>query len=424
VELARRSRAQHSDPARTPSRRGLAVAAETTSVEIERLASGGDGVGRLDDGCIIFVPFAAPGDRLRVRVTLRKARHARGEIVGVERAGPARREPRCEVFGRCGGCSWQHLAYEAQLETKRRILIDALERIGGLSPPGDVRVCASPRELGYRTRARVVAAGGRVGFRPARSHELLPIETCPVLAPELDAALARAASLGPARGEGGDAVEVELAVGSDGTVRIAPARGASPGAGEPAAELAVGEDRLRISAGVFAQANASLLAPLRAAVLRAVGDGSGVAELFCGAGLFTLGLARRFERVLAVEANTRATRDLAFNLERAGNVGGVEILTLAVERALPRVAAFAPDVVVLDPPRTGLERPVRDRLGGLGAGRIVYVSCDPATLARDLRVLCDTGYSLVHLEAFDLFPQTHHVESLAVLERGGGGADG
>lgn len=357
------------------------------------------------------MPFSAPGDRLRVRVVERRARYARGEIAGIEHAGPARREPRCGVFGACGGCSWQHLEYEAQLEAKRAILVDAIERIGRLSPPGVVAIQGSPVEYGYRTRARVIAAAGRVGFRRAQSHELEPIDHCPVLVSEVDHTLADAARIGAAHDR---PVEVELACGAGGAAR-AVLGGSDVG---DTIELEVGSARLRVSAGVFAQANGPLLESLSEAVLEASGSARRAVELYAGAGLFTLGLAQRFEQLLAVEANARATADLTFNLERAGQGARVEVLTQPVARSLARVAAFEPDVVVLDPPRSGLDRGCAERLGAVAARRIVYVSCDPATLARDLRGLCRTGYSLRQLRAFDLFPQTHHVEAVAVLEHG------
>ena len=377
----------------------MPVAPDEEVVVIERLASGGDGVGHLGDGRTLFVPLSAPGDRLRVRITQRRARHARGEVVEILEPGPARRAPRCPLFGRCGGCSWQHLDYAAQLEAKRTIVIDAIERIGGLSPPGVVEIVGSPEEYGYRTRARVVAAGGKVGFRRGRSHEIEATLRCPVLAPALEARLGEAAGLG---------------------------RGAVAGVDEAGAadavELVVGDERLRISPGVFAQSNGSLLGPLCDAVASGTGGGLSAVELYAGAGLFTLGLSRRFERVLAVEANPRATRDLAFNLERAQGLGRVEIRTAPVERSLRELRAARPELVLLDPPRTGLPTAAREALAALGADRIVYVSCDPATLARDLRALCAQGHVLRSLRVFDLFPQTHHVETVAVLTADAGAA--
>ena len=224
----------------------------------------------------------------------------------------------------------------------------------------------------------------------------------------------------------GDAKIADVVVVSPRQVNIVPLRIGetnlllwdSEGALAAAIELEVGSARLRVSAGVFAQANGPLLESLSEAVLEASGSARRAVELYAGAGLFTLGLAQRFEQLLAVEANARATADLTFNLERAGQGARVEVLTQPVARSLARVAAFEPDVVVLDPPRSGLDRGCAERLGAVAARRIVYVSCDPATLARDLRGLCRTGYSLRQLRAFDLFPQTHHVEAVAVLEHG------
>jgi 23S rRNA (uracil1939-C5)-methyltransferase len=389
--------------------RAAAPASDEEVVAIDRLASGGDGVGRLGDGRTVFVPFSAPGDRLRIRVTERRARYARGELIEILAPGRARRAPRCGLYGRCGGCSWQHLDYTTQLEAKRTILLDAIERIGGLAAPPGVEIVGSPEEYGYRTRARVVAAGGAVGFRRPRSHEIEATLHCPVLAPALETRLGDAARLGALSGA---PVEIELAVGHDGTVRVAAVDDA--GASE-AVDLVVAGERLRISPGVFAQANGALLGPLCDAVAAAAGSGRSAAELYAGAGLFTLGLSRRFERVLAIEANPLATADLSFNLERAGRRDRVSIRTAPVERAVRALREARPELVVLDPPRTGLAPAARAALAALGAERIVYVSCDPATLARDLSVLCAQGHELRSLRAFDLFPQTHHVEAVALL---------
>jgi len=409
-------------------------------VEIDRLASGGDGVGRLEDGRVVFVPFAAPGDVLRVEIVERRKRHARARIVEIESPGPARRLPRCPVFGSCGGCVWQHLEYPAQLEAKRAILLDAVVRIGGLEPPGAVAMCGSPEEFGYRSRARVLATGGKVGFRRLRSHELEPIEHCPVLSPPVDRALADAARIGQtrqtrqmrptgglesraARGErrapragGGLAVEVEIAAGCGGVVRAGSLDPEALASGPPL-ELEVDGERLRVSPGVFTQANELVLPELCASVRREAGSGRRLAELFAGAGTFTLSLARRFDGLLAVESNARATGDLAFNLERAGLASRVEVRTQAVEQALGAIAAFEPELIVLDPPRSGLAPGCAVGVAGAGARRIVYVSCDPATLARDLRLIVEAGYRLVRLQGFDLFPQTQHVEALAVLDQ-------
>jgi len=382
---------------------------------IESLAAGGDGVGRAADGCVVFVPFTAPGDRVRVRLVERKARFARGEIERVLARGPERVEPRCPVFGACGGCAWQHLDYAAQVAAKRAIVRDALARIAGVAEPPPLAFTASPAPYGYRGRTRVRVERGTVGFRRRRSRELCAVTACPLLAPPLDAALAALAAV-PPRGTG----EWELALGEGGAVRVA-ALGA--GGGERLA-LRAGAERLLLSPGVFAQANALLLDALAEAVLGAAGRGASALELFAGAGFFTLGLARRFAKVVAVESDPAAARDLARNVADAGQGGAplrVRVVEARVEAwlAAGEAAALAPEVVVLDPPRGGIGAAAAATLAQLPARRLVHLSCDPATLARDVAALAREGWRLASLHAFDLFPQTPHVEVLAVLEPGG-----
>ncbi len=383
---------------------------------IDALAAGGDGVGRAPDGRVVFVPFTAPGDQVTVRLEPGGTRFARGRVVALRHPGPTRTDPLCAVFGSCGGCAWQHVDYPAQLAAKRTILHDALVRIGGLRLEAEPDVLACPSPYGYRSRTRIVVAGGRVGYRRRRSHAVCATHRCPILVPALDDALAALAADPPAE-EG----EWELAAGSAGDVRVTPLAGAAPAG--PRLALAVAGERIERTPGVFAQSNALLLEALVAGVLEAAGTGEEALELFAGAGFFTLGLARRFARVVAVEGDPAAARDLAFNLERAG-LGHAEVQAAAVEAALEARMRGAgwPDVVVLDPPRTGLPRGVAARLGALGASRLVYLSCDPATLARDLAALAGEGYALVRVRGFDLFPQTPHLEALAVMAREPGGS--
>lgn len=357
--------------------------------------------------------MTAPGDVARIRITELRARFARAELVEIETPGPQRVAPRCGWFGECGGCDWQHVDYAAQVDAKRALLHDAIERIARLALPGEVAFHASPKPYGYRQRARLVAGGGVAGFRRRGSHEVCAIDWCPVLEPALSDAISRA--------EGAEG-EVELALAADGSVRVHELGSPRDGDAAPEAiETVVRGDRLRISPGVFAQANASLVDRLVERVLARAGRGAAAVELFAGAGLFTLGLSRAFERVLAVEVSARATDDLVFNLSRAGRAN-VEVVTRRADRALVRVERAAPDVVVLDPPRDGLDRGLAAALAACGAPRIVYVSCDPATLARDAAEIVPRGYRLAALEGFDLFPQTAHVEALALFEREAPGA--
>lgn len=368
---------------------------------IERLAAGGEGVGREPGGRVVFVPQTAPGDRVRVRRVESRRRFARARVVELLEPGAGRVEPPCPVFGVCGGCSWQHLDAATQLEAKAAILRDAWVRVGRLADPGPVTVEPSPLPYGWRSRARVHVRAGRLGYRRAGSHEICATDCCPVLVPDLEAELAARVARPPADGE------LELAVGDGGSSE------------EPGVVLRAGPDRLQASPGVFFQANALLRGRLEEAVAEAAGEGDAALELFAGIGFFTVRLARRFARLVAVEGELRAVADLRANLARAGRTE-VRVVEDAVERALAAAlrAAEAPEVVVLDPPRTGLAPAAREALAELGARRIVYVSCDPATLARDASALVRVGYALRSLRGFDLFPQTAHVEALAVLERG------
>jgi tRNA/tmRNA/rRNA uracil-C5-methylase (TrmA/RlmC/RlmD family) len=266
----------------------------------------------------------------------------------------------------------------------------------------------SPAAYEYRSRARVAVEKSGVGFRRRRSHALCATAHCPILVPALDGALSELAR-NPRLPRG----EWELAAGESGEVSLLAPDGVTHGAKRT--RIRVSGDLLGISAGVFSQANVALRADLAEAVHAAAGEGELALELFAGAGFLTLGLARRFRRVIAIESDLRAVRDLRDNL-RAARIDSVEVRGLPVEEALGDAALrnLRPDVVVLDPPRSGLPRGAASQLA---ADRVVYLSCDPATLARDLASLEKRGFALVRITGFDLFPQTPHVEALAVAER-------
>lgn len=378
-------------------------------VRIRALASRGEGVATGADGRVLFVPAAVPGDLARVERVEEHRRFGRGRLLELLEPGPDRVEPRCPVFGRCGGCAWQHLRYEAQVVAKGRLLRDALERVGGFRLERDPPVRDSPAPYGWRVRARVVAHRGRPAFRARGSRRAVPVEGCPVLVPELDRKLrelAAEASLPPG--------EHELVAGEGGAVRVLPLA-----AGGERLRLGVGPVDLEISPGVFAQAHGGLAGRLVEEVVAAAGRGREALELYAGAGLFTAGLARCFDRVVAVEGQPAAAADLRRNLARVGE-GGAVVVASAVEDALAAFAGGRFECVVLDPPRSGLGPAAREGLLRLAPERIVYVSCHPAALARDLRVLAEAGdYRLTDVVGFDLFPQTPHVEAVAVLRRGG-----
>lgn len=389
--------------------------AQLLEVEITSLSSEGDGIGRDASGCVVFVPYTAPGDHVRVRVVQRKRRFVRGTVETLLSPGEPRVSPVCSVYGSCGGCTWQHVSYDAQLEQKVLQVRAAFERIAKLTPPA-IQITPSPSPYAYRARARVLREGGRVGYRRRRSNVLCAVTRCPILTEPLERALRE---LG-ADAEAPDG-EWELAAGRDAVRRSqgdgAPRETNKGDTGRVVLELA--GDRLEFSPGVFFQANTGLHESLFEAVLGAAGRGALALDLYAGAGFFTLGLARRFERVVAVESFAPAVRDCKRNLERAGLTNAL-VVAGRLEHAVADapLASLRPEVVVLDPPRAGVDAQALSWLAARGADRVVYLSCDPATLARDVAALCDTGYRLSALHAFDLFPQTPHVEGLAVLESG------
>ncbi len=381
---------------------------ERVELVIESLAAGGDGVGRAPDGRVVFVPFTAPGDRVRARITRRRKRFCNGVAEEVLEPGRSRTDPLCAVYGACGGCSWQHVDYAVQLEAKRGILRDALERLGGLVLSEAPEVLACPRPYGYRGRTRVLANHGRVGYRRRRSHKLCATERCPVLVPELDEALLRLSRSAPS-----EVGEWELVAGCDGASRAVPL--ARPLADGPRIEVDVDGDRIGFSPGVFLQANPLLYTPFARHVHEAAGGGRRGVELFAGAGFFTVGLARRFRELVVVESEGRAVADLQRNLEAAGQ-DTVQVVGGRVEQVLAGLPRPV-DAAVLDPPRTGLPPGTVDALAELAPTRLVYVSCEPATLARDLAELVRAGFRFEGVRGIDLFPQTPHLEAVATMAR-------
>lgn len=420
--MAARRRSGRSNAGRRS--RGEDAAGAECVLRLDRLASGGDAVGTRDDGKTVFVEDGVPGDRVRVRITEERRRFARARIEALIEPSPVRVKPRCPHFGRCGGCSWQHVAYEAQLEAKARILADALERIGGFTLEATPSMTASTDAYGYRGRARVRIESGRVGLLERRSHRLCAIEACPVLAPALEGAVL---ALAQAYEDG----EWSVCIGADGAVSVAQSpvdrerASSSPSSRPSPIELELDGARLALDAGAFSQANRLLHQQLAERVRHVLFEGASgaarrawnVLELHAGIGFFTRGVAEAVGHLVAVEADPVACRWLAHNVGRAGSV---EVVSGTFAEVASRLDARRFDAVLLDPPRTGLSPAELAALARLAPSRIVYLSCDPATLARDARGLAEaTGYVLTHVEGFDLFPHTPHTEGLIRLELGG-----
>ncbi|MDX1630516.1 MAG: class I SAM-dependent RNA methyltransferase [Thermoanaerobaculia bacterium] len=387
---------------------GLALAElDTVELTVEKLVAGGDGLGRVDS-VPVFVPRSAPGDRLLVRIVERKPDYGRGEILEILEPGPGRRKAPCPYFDRCGGCDLQHLEDRKQVELKAAAARETLRRIGGIELPSDTEIVAGSM-WGYRLRTQLhtttMDETVRVGYFARGSKELVPIRSCPILAPELEELLPEL----PARLGADPPRRLDLLSGEDG-ISCAPVTGDLPH-GEVI--LSVGEFDYLLDARCFFQAHVGLVERL---VEEAVGDWEGdeVADLYAGVGLFTLPLARRYRRVIAVEGDRIAARYGRKNLRRH-RLGNARFETQAVESWVGEISGEL-DRVVVDPPRRGLPGEVREALLEAEPERITYVSCHPATLARDLEALV-TGYGLESVRLLDLFPQSGHMEIVAQLSR-------
>lgn len=428
-------------------------------VFIESLASGGEGVGRLDDGRVVFVQGACPGDTVEIEVVADKKRWVAARVHEIIDASADRVEPPCPYFGSCGGCQWQHIAYPVQLAAKRRIVSDALERIGGIEAQTPVAECVpSPQTYGYRNKIELVPVAGPrlgLGFHHLGSDVVVPIERCLLLpkahqkAPERLAGALRYASgtkdLGVRRvglRVSTATSDVEVALWTEpsafprSTVATTIAQGTSASSvvrvlskdvrGRHSAttvEVLSGKGFWRerlddfvfaVSAPSFFQVNTAAAKHLVARALDALApDGSdSVLDLYAGVGTFTLPLAQRARSVTCVEGAGSAVRDLRRNLETAQLFADVEPGEAA--RVVGNLGHF--DAALVDPPRSGLDGSVLAAVAQTRASRLVYVSCDPATLARDARLLADAGYRLTSVTPVDLFPQTHHVETVARFE--------
>ena len=417
-------------------------------VQIEKPIYGGAFLARME-GKATFVPLTLPGEQARVRIVEEKRGYALAEAEEIVTTAPERVVPGCRHFGVCGGCNYQHANYESQLGFKQAILRETLER-GGVSAPETIDVL-SGKEWQYRNRIRLAFDGaGRVGYRARRSHDLVPISECPIASPLLVRAALDGSELLRSLKPAIRPAEISLFCNAEETellasifVRDSAARAFDPllrewkervpalrgvelveegRAGKPAKAIAqwgagsltyrAGGTNYRVDQGAFFQVNRWLVDALVDRVT--AGRRGGLAwDLFAGVGLFARRLTESFAQVAAVESAPTAVAALAHNLD--GSAGTcVKAETLAF---LKTHRTAKPDLVVVDPPRVGLGAETTSLLAGVGAAAIVYVSCDPATLARDLRALIEAGYSLTFVTLADLFPQTFHLESVVELRR-------
>ena len=402
-------------------------------LELSGMAHGGEALGR-HEGKVYFVPFGIPGEAVEIEVTEDHGSYARGRIRQILTPSPERVPPPCPHFGACGGCHLQHIAYEAQLRYKTEIVRDQLRRIGRIENPPVRSAVPSPDPYGYRNHLQFsVASDGRLGFQAMRSHQVVPIVRCWIAHPMLQELYEALDIEGlPLRrltlrcgvrtgdrmvifeteGDEPPALETDLRVS---LVLLTRKEKAIPLIGLDYLTEEVGGVRFRISAPSFFQTHTAVAEALvRQVVEWADLHGTeAVLDAYCGVGLFTAHLAPRARRVVGVEAHPAAAADARHNLAAFPHV---EILSGTVEAVVPSLKEPF-DVVVVDPPRAGCSREALEALLARSPRRWIYVSCDPATLARDARRLLDAGYQLVAVQPFDMFPQTYHIEAVALFVR-------
>ena len=429
-------------------------------IPIEKLIYGGDGLARGPDKTI-FVPFVLEGEQVVAEVTEQRPGFARAQATRIVSASEHRIEARCPYFQRCGGCHYQHTSYQHQLEIKASILRETLRRTGKLEWTSEIATHPSPPwEYRNRTRMRIMREPefSLAYFRFA-SHEPLAIAECPISSPLINRTIAAVNALGKSGAVPEGIAEIELfadsadlqlmlelycnpvpaqarleellavlrssisQIASLAAFRLLDRQHSPSSAGErpplvlgaPFVTYRTQTSEYRVSPGSFFQTNRHLTQTL---IELATKDRSGrlALDLYAGVGLFTSALAPNFERVIAVESATSSARDLRHNVPPNAHPVAQDVEAFLISREAQRLR---PDLVIVDPPRAGLGERVARQLASLAASRITYVSCDPATLARDLRVLLASGYAIEQIDLVDLFPQTFHIESVAYLTRHG-----
>jgi 23S rRNA (uracil1939-C5)-methyltransferase len=348
-------------------------------VTIDKVVFGGDGLARTPHGFIVFVPFCAAGERLRVRVTERKANHARSEIVEVLTPSMERVAAPCPYYGRCGGCQYQHLNYREECRIKEQQVYEALTRVGKLTEPTVLPIIPSPADYAYRNRITVHAENGRVGFRAVDGRELVDIRECLLARPEVNAELAR--------------LRTRTAVDGHYSLR----------------------DSTVPESGFF-QANHALRETLRDLVAASLpAQGTTLLEGYCGGGFFTEAIASRFDRVVAIDNDPRTLRD-AHRLALPNVEWRQADAAVVLADEIREHAGGTNLAVVVDPPREGLPVRLTEALALDPVAHLTYVSCDPATLARDARSLA-ARYELVSIQPIDCFPRTAQIECVSTWRR-------
>ena len=388
--------------------------------EITGMAHGGSAIGR-HNGKAIFVPYAIVGETIAARIVEDKGNFARGELVEIITPSENRVDPPCPHFGKCGGCNWQHIRYEAQLEFKRQIVLDQLARIGGIKNAVVHPTIGSPDQWRYRSHVNFHRTyDGQLGFVMTDDRTITKINECHIIRPELNGLFEQLTDMGLQP----EQKRVRLQVGTTSTeLLVASNVGDETGGDETRTIIGTGKVHytikdytFEVSAGSFFQVNLPQAVTLVNLVLErlALQGTEHVLDLYSGVGLFTAFLAPEARKVTAIESYPPAVNDAKINLSRFSNI---KILQGTAEQLLTRFLQGHFDAAVIDPPRAGMKPAALDELIKCKPRKLVYVSCDPATLARDAKKLVGAGYRLMDVQPVDMFPQTYHIESVATFTR-------
>jgi tRNA/tmRNA/rRNA uracil-C5-methylase (TrmA/RlmC/RlmD family) len=387
---------------------------------IHTVAFGGDGIGRMDN-LVVFVPFAVGGDLVEVKVTEIRKRFLKGSIHTILRGAPERAIPQCRYYYRCGGCQYQHITYEHELALKKAQVYDSFERIGKIPEPPVEPVLASPRAYNYRGKAefhlRYDAAGTpHLGFMDVEGSAVVDVDRCEIVAESMNDEYGRFRAALP-RKKGSRAekrvifwseIDEDIRDNEDPTFKFATIT------------RQVADVTLRVPYGGFFQANTGMVETLVDRVIEMAGvtPSDIVLDCYCGSGLFTLFLARTARKVLGIEVDGRAVECARFNLH-CYDLSNTDIYKGKAEDVFRKGLLSEREIttIMLDPPRTGCERQFLDGIIAAAPEKVVYISCNPATQARDIRYLVERGFTLFRLQPVDMFPRTKHIEVIALLKK-------
>jgi 23S rRNA (uracil1939-C5)-methyltransferase len=371
------------------------------SLSIDRLAIGGRGVGR-HEGLVVFVEDAAPEEQLEVEITLLKKNFAEARIVQILKPSPHRLKAPCSLSTRCGGCSWQHVRYEEQLRQKQSLVYQAFQRFSGFKNAVVAPVVPSPLQFRYRNRIQVHRQGAKLGFHGRGTHEIIDATDCLIAEEALTQKFAQLRQEGMSLGQN-QVERIQIYRDQNNHIQLSGGAHQSEVLGFSQVNSAQNESLVRYVLERFQSLGATPL----------------IMDLYSGSGNFAIPLAQKFSKsvIHAVELNAGSV-DAGILQTRALGLKNLQFLKSSVEAHLNKVQVqSAPLAVLLDPPRDGAGVKVMERIHALNPLNIVYISCHPVTLARDLAPLARAGWSLSEVQPFDMFPQTDHVETVAVLHR-------